>query len=220
MNAVCLLSGGLDSSTLVADLLEHGHGVVALSVHYGQCHRRELDAAAVIATHYDVEHEVVDLSALREAGLFAGSALTDDSVPVPHGHYEAPTMKTTVVPNRNMLLLSVAAALAIARGLDAIAYAAHAGDHAVYPDCRPEFIEAMSAALALCDYRKLELHTPFAHGDKAAIVARAHALGVPLGKTWSCYEGGVHHCGQCGTCVERKQAFAKADVADPTEYLA
>ena len=138
--------------------------------------------------------------------------------PTPDGHYTDESMKATVVPNRNMLFLAVAASWAIAQGAAAVAYAAHAGDHAIYPDCRPEFVRAMSAALGLADWRQLELATPFINWDKGQIVRRGAELGVPFEKTWSCYRGGTAHCGTCGTCVERREAFSQAGIADPTIY--
>ena len=129
-------------------------------------------------------------------------------------------MKATVVPNRNMMLLAVAAAVGIAEKAQAIAYAAHAGDHAIYPDCRPDFIIAMKGALELCDWNPVTLHTPYALWSKADIVREGALLGVPYHLTWSCYKGGEKHCGRCGTCVERIEAFQKALVEDPTVYEA
>jgi 7-cyano-7-deazaguanine synthase len=129
-------------------------------------------------------------------------------------------MRVTVVPNRNMILLAVAIGHAIASGADAVAYGAHAGDHAVYPDCRPAFAEAMAEAAGLCHYDPgVTLLRPFIDRTKADIVRLGAALGVPFALTWSCYEGGVRHCGRCGTCVERREAFTLAGVPDPTEYL-
>ncbi len=129
-------------------------------------------------------------------------------------------MKATVVPNRNMILLALAAGWAISQKADAIAYAAHGGDHAIYPDCRPEFAEAMRHAIGLADWHRVELLRPFVTLTKADIVRRGAELGAPLGSTWSCYRGGARHCGRCGTCVERREAFALAGVPDPTDYEA
>ncbi|MCB0359279.1 MAG: 7-cyano-7-deazaguanine synthase QueC [Bdellovibrionales bacterium] len=215
-DVVILLSGGLDSSTLLYHLRQEGWRPAGLAIDYGQRHRRELAAARAIAGEAGIHLRVADISPLQP--LLLGSALTDPTIDVPSGHYTDESMKATVVPNRNMLFLAVAASWAIAQGASAVAYAAHAGDHAIYPDCRPEFVRAMSAALGLADWRQLELATPFLDWDKGQIVRRGAELGVPFEKTWSCYRGGTAHCGTCGTCVERREAFSQAGVADPTIY--
>lgn len=216
-SAVVLLSGGLDSAVLLADLLSAGLSVKALSIHYGQRHQKELQAATNLAKFYEVEHEILEIPQLRK--LLSGSALTSDDVSVPHGHYAEESMKQTVVPNRNMIFLALAGAMAVSQKLDGVAYAAHAGDHSIYPDCRPEFIASMAQSLGLCDWRSIELLTPFSGKNKSEIVKRGMELIVPFDKTWSCYEGGRFHCGKCGTCVERKEAFGIAEVQDPTNYL-
>lgn len=217
MKIVVVLSGGLDSSTLLADLHAQGHDLLALSVNYGQRHRLELYAAEAIADTYGVPWHLANLEAVRD--LLGGSSQTSAAVPVPHGHYTDESMKQTVVPNRNMILLALAGALAISRKAQAIAYAAHAGDHAIYPDCRPAFTEALAPAFALANWEPVELLTPFITWMKADIVRRGAHLGVPFVTTYSCYEGGAQHCGQCGTCVERREAFTLAGVEDPTVYL-
>lgn len=217
MKTIVLCSGGLDSATLLYDLRRAGQELRGLSVDYGQRHSRELAAAAEICRQTGVEHRQVDLTALNP--LLAGSALTD-AVPVPNGHYTDESMKITVVPNRNMLLLSVAIAWAVSLRFDAVAYAAHGGDHAIYPDCRPEFVEAMDRAAGLCDWHPVRILRPFVDRTKADLVRLGTALGVPYALTWSCYRGGDVHCGRCGTCVERREAFALAGVADPTIYAA
>lgn len=215
--SVVLLSGGLDSSTLLYHLADHGP-VRAVSVNYGQRHRKELAAAEQIAAIRGVPFDLVDLSSL--ASLLPGSALTDDSVPVPDGHYAAESMKATVVPNRNMVLLSIAAAIAIAHNYDQVAYAAHSGDHTIYPDCRPEFARALGDAIALADWSSVRLASPFIDMSKADICKLAEDIGVPLASTWSCYKGAARHCGTCGTCVERKEAFEQAGIPDNTLYQA
>lgn len=216
MQAVLVYSGGLDSTVLLHDLLAAGAGVRALTVDYGQRHRREIDAARGLCAARGVEHRVADLRALQ--GLFGPSSLTDASVGVPHGHYAEQTMKSTVVPNRNMILLAVAGAWAIATRSDCVAYAAHGGDHAIYPDCRSEFADALDRALGLADWHTLRIHRPYLGLTKGEIVARGARLGVPFAETWSCYEGGALHCGRCGTCVERREAFHLAGIPDPTSY--
>ncbi len=218
--AVVLLSGGLDSSVLLYDLQRRGYDVLPLAVNYGQRHGVEIFAAADVASSAARALRVADLSALRP--LLAGSSQTDDDVPVPDGHYTDPSMRATVVPNRNMLLLSVATAYAVSMEAKMVAYAAHAGDHPIYPDCRPQFIARLADAIELCHYEGQTpvLHAPFAHLPKAEIVRRGAELGVLFALTWSCYKGGARHCGTCGTCVERKEAFQLAGVDDPTPYAA
>jgi 7-cyano-7-deazaguanine synthase len=147
--------------------------------------------------------------------------LTDD-IEVPHGHYAAPSMAITIVPNRNAIMLSVAYGAAVADEAEIVAIGVHAGDHFIYPDCRAPFIESYDAMQRLavegCGHPDLRLYAPFVEESKADIVRLGAGLGVPFELTWSCYEGGEIHCGQCGTCVERKEAFALANVPDPTEY--
>jgi len=218
---VVLLSGGMDSCVLLAKTVNEcdADNVVALSVDYGQRHWVELEAARAIALHYEVEHIVVPLGALV-TGVFTGnqSSQLNPSVEVPHGHYADDTMRATVVPNRNMILLSLATAAAVSRRYAAVAYAAHAGDHAVYPDCRRVFADSMADAMQLCDYDAIQLRRPFIGMSKAEVCRLGADLAAPLGLSYSCYEGGPQHCGKCGTCVERKEAFADAGVDDPTDY--
>lgn len=208
-----LLSGGMDSTALLAHVLaEHG-AVEAVGVNYGQRHARELDAAAAVATHYGVRFDVVDLTGVTG---FLASALTDHDAPLPEGHYADESMKATVVPGRNAIMLSVAAGIAASRGMDAVATAVHAGDHPIYPDCRPEFIAAIHDALLLAT--GVGVRAPFVHKTKTEIARIGHDLGAPLGLTWSCYAGGDAHCGRCGTCVERIEAYRDSGVPDPTTY--
>jgi 7-cyano-7-deazaguanine synthase len=217
MKTVLTLSGGMDSAVLLYQLKQQGYEVYALSVDYGQRHRRELDAAARLCEITDTPHEVADLSGLSR--LMSGSALTDDSVAVPDGHYAAQSMKVTVVPNRNMLLLATAAAWAISLKADCVSYAAHAGDHTIYPDCRPEFADRLGEAIELADWHPVRLLRPFIAMTKAEIASLGATLGVPFAQTWSCYKGLPRHCGTCGTCTERKEAFADAGLTDPTDYF-
>lgn len=214
--AVLVYSGGIDSTTLLYFLRQEGYQVRALGIDYGQRHRKELDSARRICQALGVEFRLADLSSLQP--LLAGSSLTSEEVPVPEGYYTDQSMQITVVPNRNMLLLSVAIAWAISSGVRTVAYAAHAGDHAIYPDCRPEFVDALSQAAALCHYEPVEILRPFIHKTKEEIVRLGARLGVPFEETWSCYKGGRLHCGRCGTCTERAEAFLLAGVADPTPY--
>ncbi|MEZ6113450.1 MAG: 7-cyano-7-deazaguanine synthase QueC [Pirellulaceae bacterium] len=218
MHSVAIFSGGLDSTVLLYELLAQGDTVAALSVDYGQRHRIELAHAERIARSLGIEWQIADLS--RIAPLLAGSSQTSADIAVPHGHYAEESMKQTVVPNRNMIMLAVAAGWAISRRADRVAYGAHGGDHTIYPDCRPEFAAAVRATLGLADWHQVELHTPFITRTKTDIVRRGAELGVDFAATWSCYEGGDLHCGRCGTCVERREAFDQAGVPDPTPYAA
>jgi 7-cyano-7-deazaguanine synthase len=216
MKAVVLFSGGLDSTVLVYDLLNEGADLKLLSIDYGQRHEKELKSSSEIAEFLGLEHEILRLPMLNN--LLGGSALTDPSISLPEGHYAEDSMKATVVPNRNMILLSLAAGHAISLQFDTVAYAAHAGDHTIYPDCRPEFATAMDEALKLCDWNTVSLYRPFVQLSKHDLVRKGKQLGVPFEKTWSCYAGNDKHCGKCGTCVERKEAFELVGLLDPTEY--
>ncbi|MDR1281211.1 MAG: 7-cyano-7-deazaguanine synthase QueC [Opitutaceae bacterium] len=216
MKSVVIHSGGLDSTVLLYELANESREVKALSFNYGQRHVRELDAARSLCALLGVEHRIADLRAI--APLLSGSSLTSDDIPVPDGHYSEEVMKTTVVPNRNMIMLSIAAGWAISRKFDRVAYAAHGGDHAIYPDCRPGFADAVDNAIRLADWHRVSLYRPFVSLTKADIVRRGAALGVPFEKTWSCYKGGPLHCGVCGTCIERREAFSLAGIPDPTAY--
>jgi len=216
MKALVLFSGGLDSTVLAAQLLADGAETRLLSIDYGQRHAKELDKAEKIAQALGLPHRILRLPDLGP--LLGGSSLTDDQVELPEGHYAEESMKATVVPNRNMILLALAGGHALSIGFDTIAYAAHAGDHTIYPDCRPEFADAMEKALGLADWQNLNLHRPFVNFSKEELVRKGNELGAPLELTWSCYAGREKHCGKCGTCVERKEAFALAKVEDPTEY--
>ncbi len=218
MKTALVYSGGLDSSVLMHQLLADGDQVIALSVDYGQRHRVELEYAQRTAEALQVEWRLVDLSNIRQ--LVSCSSLTSPEIAVPHGHYAEQSMKQTVVANRNMIMLSVAAGWAINQRADRLAYAAHTGDHAIYPDCRPEFVEAVGRAIHLADWHEIYLYSPFLELTKSQIVARGAELGVDFSRTWSCYEGGEIHCGRCGTCFERREAFLEAGVSDPTRYEA
>lgn len=213
---ILIYSGGLDSTVLLYDLVKTASEVKAISFDYGQRHKKELEYAALNAKRLEIEHRVVDLSSLIP--LFGGSSLTDSSIEVPDGHYTEETMKSTVVPNRNLILISIAAAWAMSQQFDSVSYGAHAGDHTIYPDCREEFALAVGQVLALADWHPILLHRPYVKKTKADICLRGSKLGVDFSATWSCYKGGVYHCGSCGTCVERKEAFQLAGVDDPTPY--
>lgn len=217
---VTTLSGGLDSVTLAHLLSAEGVELISLSFDYGQRHAKELDRAARCADLLGADHHVINLRGV--GALLTGSALTDAAVDVPEGHYTDASMAATVVPNRNAIMLSIAIGVAVARKADAVATAVHAGDHVIYPDCRPEFIDAIEHEARVANegfiHEDFRVLAPFLRMTKAEIVQRGEALGVPFGDTWSCYIGGKRHCGRCGTCVERREAFQLAGVADPTAY--
>lgn len=218
MKAVVLLSGGLDSVTALHDALRSHEVVAALSFDYGAKHHGcELPMAALQCTSLGIPHVTVPLSFVAEE--FRSDLLVGGGA-IPEGHYEEESMKSTVVPFRNGIMLSVAAGFAESRGAEAVVIAAHAGDHAIYPDCREEFLEPMARAIREGTYARIELLRPFVSMDKAAIVRRGAELGVDFAQTWSCYKGGEIHCGACGTCVERREAFQLAGVLDPTVYEA
>jgi 7-cyano-7-deazaguanine synthase len=216
--AIVLLSGGMDSTALLGGMIGIGYRVDALAVDYGQRHHRELRAARNVAAHYGTRFDVADLSGLSR--LLTGSALTDQSVPVPEGHYADESMRSTVVPNRNAILIMIAAGVAAARGAQYVATAVHAGDHPVYPDCRPEFLHAAdeAAAAGTAGHGDVHVVAPFIAMTKTDIARTGAADGVPFHLTWSCYQGGAVHCGRCGTCTERIEAFERAGLTDPTEY--
>lgn len=218
--SVCIVSGGLDSVTL-GHVMQRDYGPsLWLSFDYGQRHKRELDHAEFAAHEIGAGWRLVDLTSV--GALMGTDALTGaaNGIPVPHGHYASDSMRITVVPNRNAIMLTVAFGVASAVGAELVATGIHGGDHYVYPDCRPEFVDAMTAmqAVSLAGLHTPRLETPFLHLTKADIVTLGAGIGVPLARTWSCYEGGELHCGKCGTCVERREAFTLAGVEDRTPY--
>jgi len=220
MRAVVIVSGGLDSVTLAHDLARRANAVHLLSFDYGQKHRKELTFAKHAAERLGARWTLIDLQASGISQLLTGSALTDNTVSIPDGHYAEETMKVTIVPNRNAVMLAIACAAASSEGADVVGAAVHAGDHFIYPDCRPEFIRSFEAMERLAmDMPSLTIEAPFLGKTKAEIVTIGSELGVPFDETWSCYKGGDLHCGTCGTCVERREAFQVAGVTDPTRYL-
>ncbi|OWK19957.1 7-cyano-7-deazaguanine synthase [Mesorhizobium amorphae CCBAU 01583] len=217
MNALVICSGGLDSVSLAHKVATEQKLIGLLWFDYGQRHKKELGFASICAKRLGVPHQIVDI---RDVGRnLSGSALTDD-VDVPDGHYAEDSMRITVVPNRNAIMLAIAFGVAAAQKADAVATAVHGGDHFIYPDCRPAFIDAFQTMQnhALAGYADIRLYAPYVNMSKAAIVSEGAKYGTPFEATWSCYKGGARHCGRCGTCVERREAFDLAGITDPTDY--
>jgi len=210
----------MDSTVLAHMVVANGHYPQLITFNYGQRHaKREIACAEWQADHLQLPHEIVDLRSVTP--MLKGSSLTDQDVEVPEGHYAEDNMKATVVPNRNAIMLSIAYGCAVGLGAEEVYAAMHAGDHAIYPDCRPEFISALNSAFILGnEWAKPIPHllTPVIHMEKSDIAKAGTALGVRFEHTWSCYVGGVMHCAACGTCTERIEAFRKAGVHDPTTY--
>ena len=215
-----IVSGGLDSVTLAhMAALPPNKLELVISFDYGQRHRRELEFAEECADRLGARWLLVDLTSVTEH--LRNSALTDSSVDVPNGHYAEETMRKTVVPNRNAMMLSIAFGIAAANDCNTVATAIHAGDHYIYADCRPDFALrfAEMQKTALEGMWDVELWTPFINIPKSDIVVEGARLGLPFQYTWSCYKGGEYHCGLCATCVERREAFFLAGVVDPTVYM-
>ncbi len=216
MNVCVLLSGGMDSVTAMYEVRRDHQVVAALSFDYGAKHNAsELAFARLQAAKAGVVHQVVALDFINN--LFT-SALLRSGAAIPDGHYAEDTMKQTVVPFRNGIMLAIAAGYAESIGAEGLVIAAHAGDHAIYPDCREPFMQAMAEAMLHGTYANIQLLRPFIASDKADIARRGTALGIDYAQTWSCYKGGPIHCGVCGTCVERREAFVLANLPDPTNY--
>lgn len=214
---VVIYSGGMDSFTLLHRARAQGLNVHALSFNYGQRHVRELEVASSVCAAAGVPHKVIDIRALSE--VMSGSTLTSGGE-IPEGHYEEDNMKSTVVPNRNMILLALATGYAVTVNANAVWYGAHGGDHAIYPDCRPEFVEKMDAACKVANYEPVGVEAPFMHLTKGDILAEGLKLNLDYGQTWTCYNGREKACGLCASCVERLEAFAEHGIADPLAYEA
>lgn len=218
---VVVLSGGMDSTTVLyralAEAKKAGHEgeVKAISFNYGQRHKKELEFAKRTCGLLGVEHKIIDLSPLQE--LLKGSALTDD-IEVPEGHYEDESMKLTVVPNRNAIMANIAIGYAVALKYNTVALGVHSGDHAIYPDCRPVFVKALSVLADVANYEPVNIYTPYLDTDKEGILRDGFELGVDYGITWTCYAGREKACGKCGSCQERREAFKNIGQEDPLPY--
>jgi len=212
---VVIYSGGMDSFTVLNKAIKDGKEVFALSFDYGQRHVKELECASTVCKQLNVHHKVIDISAINQ--LLAGSSLTDD-IEIPEGHYEAENMKSTIVPNRNMILLSLAVGYAVSVGAAQVYYGAHSGDHAIYPDCRPEFVQKMNDVCLIANYESVEIFSPYLNVNKTAILTDGLTMGLDYSNTWTCYNGREKACGKCGACQERLEAFHDNNTVDPIEY--
>ncbi len=213
-DSILILSGGLDSTTLLYDYQERI--ALAISFDYGSNHNaKEIPFARLHCERLGIKHIVIPLEFMST--YFRSSLLSGDEA-IPEGHYADENMKSTVVPFRNGIMLAIAAGMAESNDLQYIMMANHGGDHTIYPDCRPEFVEAFGKATQAGTYNGVRLLSPYCNMTKGEIAARGKALGIDYSETWSCYRGGEKHCGKCGTCVERREALAEAGITDTTEY--
>ena len=211
-----VLSGGMDSTTMLHEYADRI--AVAVTFDYGSNHNaREIECARYNCRALGIELVEVKMDFI---GRLFNSSLLSGADAIPEGDYDDDNMRSTVVPFRNGIMLAAAAGLAESRGLHKVMMANHSGDHAIYPDCRPGFVEAMSRAISEGTYDHIEIFAPYTALTKGQIAARGAALGIDYAHTYSCYKGGERHCGLCGTCRERKQALAEAGINDPTNYEA
>lgn len=213
-DCIIILSGGVDSVTMLHDF--HERIALAVTFDYGSNHNnKEIPFAQYHCEQLGIKHIVIALDFMKQ---YFVSSLLSGADAIPEGNYDDDNMRSTVVPFRNGIMLSIAAGLAETNGLKYIMMANHAGDHTIYPDCRPAFVQAFSQAVQAGTYTETELFAPYTNITKADIVRRGALLGLDYSHTWSCYKGGDEHCGECGTCRERKEAFMLAGVEDPTVY--
>ncbi|MBR4275662.1 MAG: 7-cyano-7-deazaguanine synthase QueC [Prevotella sp.] len=213
-DSVIIVSGGMDSVTMLYDYQEKIS--LAVTFDYGSKHNaKEISFAKLHCQRLGIEHLIIPLDFM---GQYFKSSLLKGGEDIPEGHYADENMKSTVVPFRNGIMLAVAAGLAEGRSLKYVMMANHSGDHSIYPDCRPQFVDAMSSAISAGTYEGVTLLAPYTNITKGEIAKRGKKLGIDYSETWSCYKGGNLHCGKCGTCIERKEALRDAGIEDPTEY--
>lgn len=213
-DSIIILSGGLDSTTMLYEYKEQI--ALALSFDYGSNHnKKELSFASLHCKRLGIQHIIIPLEFIHQ---YFHSSLLEGADAVPEGEYDDENMRSTVVPFRNGIMLAIAAGMAENNGLKQILMANHSGDHAIYPDCRPEFVKAMDAAIEAGTYDGVRLFTPYTNLTKADIARHGKVLGIDYSETWSCYKGGEVHCGKCGTCTERREALREAGVNDSTIY--
>ena len=220
MKSVLIFSGGLDSTTLLYKLKNENHDVHAITFLYGQKHSKELESAKKITANLDTIHKIIDVSSLQS---LLNSALTNPNISIPNvsaGAQFYETLKTTVVPNRNAIFLSIASGFAQSIHANNVFFAAHYSDRGMYPDCREEFIDSFQKMTRLSlNNPEMNISSPFAKLKKSEVVKIGNSLGVPFELTWSCYDGNQKHCGKCSACRERKNAFYEVGITDPTQYL-
>jgi len=216
MKILAVVSGGMDSVTMLHDLHAQGHELSVVSFNYGQRHIKELEVAKANADKLGLAHKVINMDFMAQ--LLDNSALTGD-IDVPEGHYEQDNMKLTVVPNRNMIMASIAIGLAVNNDQEAVALGVHSGDHAIYPDCRPEFIERLDAVARIANYEPIKILAPYIDMDKTSIIARGLEIDtMDYSQTWTCYKGLQKACGVCGSCQERLEGFANNNIEDLIDY--
>ena len=213
-DAVIVLSGGMDSVTLLYEFKD----IIALAVtfNYGSNHnKREIEYAKLHCQRLGIKHIIIPLDFMH---TYFKSSLLEGADAIPEGHYADSNMKSTVVPFRNGIMLAIACGIAESNKLTRVLIANHSGDHTIYPDCRQQFIDAMSAAMTNGTYEGVHIFAPYTNITKANIAQRGARIGINYAETYSCYKGGVNHCGKCGTCIERREALAEAGVTDTTTY--
>lgn len=213
-DAVIVLSGGMDSVTLLHEFKD----IIALAVtfNYGSNHnKREIEYAKLHCQRLGIKHIIIPLDFMH---TYFKSSLLEGADAIPEGHYADSNMKSTVVPFRNGIMLAIACGIAESNKLTRVLIANHSGDHTIYPDCRQQFIDAMSAAMTNGTYEGVHIFAPYTNISKANIAQRGARIGINYAETYSCYKGGVNHCGKCGTCIERREALAEAGVTDTTTY--
>ena len=213
-DSAIIVSGGMDSITLLYD--KKDEIALGISFDYGSNHNaKEIPFAKMHCERLGIKHIVINLEFMHQ---YFKSSLLEGADAIPEGNYADENMKSTVVPFRNGIMLSIAIGIAESNNLKKVFIANHGGDHTIYPDCRPEFIKAIVEAATTGTYVNVRIEAPYTNITKTDIARRGAELGINFAETWSCYKGGEKHCGKCGTCVERKEALELADVPDPTEY--
>ncbi|WP_462375096.1 7-cyano-7-deazaguanine synthase QueC [Segatella buccae] len=213
-DSAIIVSGGMDSITLLYD--KKDEIALGISFDYGSNHNaREIPFAQMHCERLGIKHIIINLDFMHR---YFKSSLLDGADAIPEGHYEADNMKSTVVPFRNGIMLSIAIGIAESHNLKKVLIANHGGDHTIYPDCRPEFIHAIDKAARYGTFINVGVSAPYTDITKSQIASIGKRLGIDYRETWSCYKGGVVHCGKCGTCIERKEALAEAGIEDPTVY--
>ncbi|MDA9730781.1 7-cyano-7-deazaguanine synthase QueC [Gammaproteobacteria bacterium] len=210
-----IYSGGLDSYTLLNEAIFNGHEVEAITFNYGQKHKVEVEYASKFCSDHKIPHEIVNLNLER---VLSDSALVGDTK-IPEGNYDKDKMMQTIVPNRNMIMISVAASQAIKNKCEHLWYAAHAGDHEIYPDCRPEFIDKLGAVLSICDYHEIKFEAPYMKLSKNEIVKKGLEMNLNYAQAWTCYVGGKKPCLKCSSCLERASAFKFNEAEDPLNEI-